>query len=171
MQIGELHNPRDQGGKLPGLGTRQRLGRLVGREGGEFGQHFGVQGVGLGQPATRPGEGVDAAGVGSAKRQALRRCDVHQGALIAARRLADDARAVRPPSEEGGGERASLVGYTLLAARSVGDVDPRLRHIDAHKAGLDWGRVVRGALRRKGLSGDALAIRLAARTGGRSALG
>jgi hypothetical protein len=66
-----LVEPADRGGERLRLGRWQRLGWLVGYEGGEAGEHSGIDRIGL-RPsrAAASSESAGAIGMHAAKRQA-----------------------------------------------------------------------------------------------------
>jgi hypothetical protein len=69
-QVAQLVEPADEGGERLRLGRWQRPGRLVGDEGGEAGEHSGIDRIGLGEPGGGPSESAGAIGMHAAKRQA-----------------------------------------------------------------------------------------------------
>ena len=98
-QVAQLVEPADQGGERLGLWGWRRPGRLIGDEGGETGEHSSIDRIGLGEPRRSLCESAGAIGMHAAKRQAEAGRHQHQGALIAASRLADHgAAALRPGS-------------------------------------------------------------------------
>ena len=132
--LDDLAPAGDQLCERAGLFVGHRPGRRRDRF-GEMGDRRGVQGVGLGELAGRPGEVADLARVDHRQRQARRTQRRRHRDLVAAGRLQHDQRRIEPAQPVRQIFQAFAVARDGkgLPRRPDMHVEPVLRHIDTHR--------------------------------------